>query len=220
MRSPLKLSYANIVASLALFIALGGASYAALKIPKNSVGTTQLRANAVNGAKVKPDSLTDADINLSSLGTVPSANVANSANAASIANRANTANFATTAASAASAATADNGIETIGLDIPNETNETILEFAPGLIQLECGGEGKLRFRNESGSGARIWVDSEKGFDESRIASPGVYSTLVETDDHIEIAIRTDDHIAIIDIYSQQNFTPECGIAATVILRSR
>jgi hypothetical protein len=47
------ISYANVMATVAVFIALGGASYAALKLPKNSVGTKQLKKNAVNGAKVK-----------------------------------------------------------------------------------------------------------------------------------------------------------------------
>jgi hypothetical protein len=56
-----KLSYANIVASIALFIALGGLSYAALTLPKNSVGTKQLKTNAVTGAKVKNGTLKEGD---------------------------------------------------------------------------------------------------------------------------------------------------------------
>lgn len=52
------LTFANVVACLALFIALGGASYAAFKLPKNSVGTKQLKNGAVTGAKVKRGSLT------------------------------------------------------------------------------------------------------------------------------------------------------------------
>ncbi len=51
------LTFSNVVACLALFIALGGASYAAFKLPKNSVGTKQLKKNAVNAAKVKDGSL-------------------------------------------------------------------------------------------------------------------------------------------------------------------
>ena len=37
-----KLTYSNVIASLALFIALGGAAVAA-GLPKNSVGTKQLK---------------------------------------------------------------------------------------------------------------------------------------------------------------------------------
>ncbi|HEX4563977.1 MAG TPA: hypothetical protein VH115_05925 [Solirubrobacteraceae bacterium] len=42
-----RLTYANTVATIALFIALGGASYAAIEVPANSVGPRQLRARAV-----------------------------------------------------------------------------------------------------------------------------------------------------------------------------
>jgi len=42
-----RLTYANVVATLALFVALGGASYAAVELPVNSVGPRQLRAGAV-----------------------------------------------------------------------------------------------------------------------------------------------------------------------------
>lgn len=37
------LSYANVMATLALFIALGGGAYAAVKLPKNSVTTVQVK---------------------------------------------------------------------------------------------------------------------------------------------------------------------------------
>jgi hypothetical protein len=37
------LSYANVTATLALFVALGGGAYAATKLPKNSVTTTQVK---------------------------------------------------------------------------------------------------------------------------------------------------------------------------------
>jgi hypothetical protein len=50
-------SPAMVVALVALFVALGGASYAAFKLPKNSVGTSQLKKGAVTGAKVKSGSL-------------------------------------------------------------------------------------------------------------------------------------------------------------------
>jgi hypothetical protein len=52
MRFLPRLSYANVMATIAVFIALGGASYAALKLPKNSVGTKQLKREAVTSAKI------------------------------------------------------------------------------------------------------------------------------------------------------------------------
>lgn len=42
----------NVIAYLALFIALGGSGYAAVAIPRNSVGTQQLRNGAVTPAKL------------------------------------------------------------------------------------------------------------------------------------------------------------------------
>jgi hypothetical protein len=49
-------SPALIVASLALLVALGGTSYAAvLQVPRNSVGTLQLQRNAVKAAKIAPN---------------------------------------------------------------------------------------------------------------------------------------------------------------------
>ena len=62
-----QLNYSNVVASLALFVALGGVSYAAVKLPRNSVGSRAIKKNAVTGAKVKDSSLTGADIRNSSL---------------------------------------------------------------------------------------------------------------------------------------------------------
>jgi hypothetical protein len=49
------------VALLALFIAIGGTSYAAAHLPRNSVGTRQLRRNSVVSSKVKDGSLQTAD---------------------------------------------------------------------------------------------------------------------------------------------------------------
>ena len=50
-------SPAMVVALVALFVALGGSSYAVTQLPKNSVGAKQLKRNAVNSAKVKQGSL-------------------------------------------------------------------------------------------------------------------------------------------------------------------
>lgn len=54
-------SPAMIVASIALFVALSGASYAAVVLPRDSVGTPQLKSNAVVTSKVKNGSLQAAD---------------------------------------------------------------------------------------------------------------------------------------------------------------
>jgi hypothetical protein len=42
-----RLSYANVIATVALFIGLGGTSYAIVTLPEHSVGQRQLKAGAV-----------------------------------------------------------------------------------------------------------------------------------------------------------------------------
>ncbi len=53
-----RLTFANVMASVAMFIALGGASYAAVALPRNSVGTKQLRPQAVKRTDLAPRSVT------------------------------------------------------------------------------------------------------------------------------------------------------------------
>ena len=55
------LTFSNGVALLALFIALGGVTYAAAKLPKNSVGAKQIKRNAVRSKHVKNHSLLKKD---------------------------------------------------------------------------------------------------------------------------------------------------------------
>jgi hypothetical protein len=101
-------SAALIVAVVALVAAMAGTGYAALKLPNNSVGTKQLKKNAVTGAKVEPGSLEGSDIKLSTLGTVPSATKADSAETAARAASAENAARAGTATNADHAVTADS----------------------------------------------------------------------------------------------------------------
>lgn len=46
------LTYANVMSSIAVFFVLGGVSYAAATLPRNSVGTKQLRRNSVTHSKL------------------------------------------------------------------------------------------------------------------------------------------------------------------------
>jgi hypothetical protein len=55
---PHRPSASMVVALLALFVAVGGTGYAALSLPKNSVGSKQIRKNAVIASKVKKDAIT------------------------------------------------------------------------------------------------------------------------------------------------------------------
>src|SRR3954454_15130788 len=49
-----RLTYANVIATLALFLALNVGAYAAIRIPANSIGPAQLKNKAVTPKKVSP----------------------------------------------------------------------------------------------------------------------------------------------------------------------
>ena len=61
-RSASPLTYANVMSTAAAFIALGGVSWAAVTLPKNSVGRAQLKKNSVTTAKIKNGTITKADL--------------------------------------------------------------------------------------------------------------------------------------------------------------
>jgi hypothetical protein len=108
------LTYANVMATVAVFVALGGTSYAVAtgsidsrEIKNNTVRSKDIRNNAVRGRDIRNgtltggdvgvDKLTGADILESSLGTVPNASHASSADRATNAVNAQTAGSATIA---------------------------------------------------------------------------------------------------------------------------
>lgn len=94
-----RVTYANVMSSIAVFLVLGGATAIAAGLAKNSVGTKQLKKNAVTTAKLKKNSVTTAKIrngavtgaklNIGTIGKVPSAAAADTANLANSANSAN-----------------------------------------------------------------------------------------------------------------------------------
>jgi len=84
-------SPAFVISVTALFVALGGTTYAATSLPANSVGAKQLKKNAVTSAKIKKGAVSAAKINTAGL-VVPSAVHSNNATAA---NHASTADHAT-----------------------------------------------------------------------------------------------------------------------------
>ena len=87
-----RLTYANVMSSIAVFLMLGGATAIAAKkigknqikanaittgkIKKNAVTTAKLKKNAVTTAKIRNEAVTGDKINEGTLGTVPSATTA------------------------------------------------------------------------------------------------------------------------------------------------
>ena len=124
------LTFANAMASIAVFIALGGGAYAAVQVNGKNI-----KPRSIAGKKLKNNTLGGKQINEGKLGTVPkakqaqsatqadsattagsatSATSADTATTASRATRATTADTATTATNATSAANADNAAALAG----------------------------------------------------------------------------------------------------------
>lgn len=64
-----KLTYANVMATLAFFLALGGVGYAATQLPKNSVHSKQIAKGAVKTAKLGKAAVTQAKIKAGAVGS-------------------------------------------------------------------------------------------------------------------------------------------------------
>jgi hypothetical protein len=69
-----RISYANVVSTLALVLALGGVSYAAVKINGKSI-----KDRTVTAKKIKKNALTGTEVNEAKLGKVPLAGLADNA---------------------------------------------------------------------------------------------------------------------------------------------
>jgi len=150
-------SAALVVASIALIVAMTGTAYAGLSIPKNSVGSTQLKNGAVTTAKIKAGAVTAKQVNLKKLGTV---------NAAKYAATAGTATNATVAATAASAQptafalVAANG----ALDTARTKNVgAASEVSPGTYCISgipftpAGGQATVAYANTTNQTAQLGV---------------------------------------------------------------
>ena len=143
-----------VVACIALTVALGGTSYAAITLPRNSVGTLQLRKdsvtavklatksvgprklqnNAVGDPNVKANALTGAKINEATLGEVPSA--AKAGDSTTVAGY-TVRRFVTTVA-------------------PGGAEATVLNLNGLVVSLTCpGGAVSLRANNNAGEAAQL-----------------------------------------------------------------
>jgi hypothetical protein len=98
-----RLTYANVVATLALFIALGGTSVAA----SNLISGSRIRKESIPGNRLRKHTLTSTQVDVSKLGTVPAAAHAAAADAAGHATTADAATHAASADGATHATDAD-----------------------------------------------------------------------------------------------------------------
>ncbi|HEU5253168.1 MAG TPA: hypothetical protein VFU16_07585 [Solirubrobacterales bacterium] len=131
-----RLTYANVVSSIALFLVLGGATALAAGLAKNSVGSKQIKKNAVTSAKIKNNAVTTAKIkngaitgakvNLGSLGTVPNAAHATNADSAGSAGNAGNANTV-----------GGHSVSKVFAKIPTNTTTTLGTFGTFKISATC-----------------------------------------------------------------------------------
>lgn len=123
MRLVRHLTFSNVIALIALFVALGGAAYAGSKINgktivNKSIGGGKLKNETITANKIKkgtitsaqiaPGSINSTQINVNTLTTVPSAQTATTATTATSAETATSAQTAQTATSADEATSATN----------------------------------------------------------------------------------------------------------------
>jgi hypothetical protein len=60
-------TFSNVTALMALFVALGGTAYAAVKLPRNSVGATQIKKNGVRASEVRAGAVGTSEVKNGSL---------------------------------------------------------------------------------------------------------------------------------------------------------
>jgi hypothetical protein len=176
------LTYANVVSTVCLFLLLGGVAYAGTQLAKGSIGTNQLKAeavtkgklhpNSVNSKKVVDNSLTGSDIDAATLGKVP--NAANAENAASATN----AGHATNADNAANAANAANA-EKLNGHAPGEFGPVLVASTTTEVTLEAE-----RYFSISGI-----FDAEASLDKVSLTLPGRRFKATDFAVHLESEVQ-------------------------------
>jgi hypothetical protein len=191
-----RLTYANVVATLALFVALGGTGYAASQITSRDVKNRSLK-----GGDLKKNTVTGTEIRESRLGRVPaadnavtadvsktagSATTAGSAGVADVANVANDAQqlagqgvgaferSSRTQFGKASAAPAGVSGETVVLSWP-ELGAQVTSASPVNGTCDGGNDIRVAIKNTKTSGSAIEVfqpDTNGGVGGQPVVSPG------------------------------------------------
>ena len=169
-----RITVSNVVAFLALFVALSAGSYAAISLPANSVGSKQIKAkavtnkklgnnavstpkiqsNAIDSSKVKDGSLVGTDINLATLGKVPAAANADAARISVVKQASSAGNAAPNGGFSSATATCEAGLSALGggASVADPSNEFVIDTYPS------GANGwTARVANLGGSGGGFTV---------------------------------------------------------------
>src|SRR5829696_611201 len=166
------LSFANLVSLMALFVALGGTTYAAVTLPKNSVGQKQIKKRAVRGKHINRNAVSASKIQANAIsgtkiadGTVFSADLGdNSVGSSELGDN-----------SVGSSELGDNAVgsseianDAVGSDEVTDGSLTEGDLAPGLLDIGV----TVQFTQSDadlGNGAEVSIDAQCPPDEIGIA---------------------------------------------------
>lgn len=179
-----RLTYANVMSSIAVFLVLGGAtafaaskitskqlaanSVTTAKIKKSSVTTSKIKDNSITTTKVANGAITGAKLNLGSVGKVPSATTADTATTATTALNANTVGgqsatkiFKKLAPGAGTTSIATFGGFSLTASCPNGSPEVIIQLhsPPGIPSV-------LTSLNTGDNSGEVIQEYEAGVDET------------------------------------------------------
>lgn len=205
-----RLTYANVMSSIAVFLVLGGGAALAAKtvLPKKSVGAKQLKANSVTSAKLKNNAVTTKKIknnavngtkvNEATLGEVPSA---------------------------ASATTAGNAGTVNGIAV----TKLLERSAGGTAEKDIFNNGHLRITFACDGGGNVEIKAYTLSDHAAINSYGTSSdtdngdfniadnpeTISESDEERDL-VYTDESGNVVAlqylVYENRSFGPQCIFA--------
>jgi Sulfatase-modifying factor enzyme 1 len=153
-------TYANVMATIAVFIALGGSGYAAV-----TINGSQLKNRSVAGKKLKKDTLTGTQIKESKLGKVPRAKHADSADLATSAN--NTSNLAGRPASAYAASACPSDMVKVGPTCIDRYEDSVWSKPNGGTQYGVSSADYPCNANGNDCKGRIYARSVPGVTPSR-----------------------------------------------------
>jgi hypothetical protein len=143
-----RLTFSNVVSVIALFVALGGGAYAAVKLKPNSVKSKHIAPDAVQGI----------DANESSFGPVPRATNADSATTAGSAATAD--NAATLNGLSSDAFQFGNGVDNAIAGIADSGNTGAISVFEGVIGIACSATPQLVYQDTGGDplDTHVWTD--------------------------------------------------------------
>jgi hypothetical protein len=214
-----RLTYSNVMASVAVFVSLGGGAYAATAIPSNSVDSAaikngavtsrKLAAGSVTAAKIAPGSLTGAQINTTDLGTVPDAahaNVADSATNAATAADATDATHADNASNATNATNAGNASLLDGLAASAFQSPVAGFCTNGSAIAQINPDGSVACSGTQAYAGRITAPTFSGADRSNtyplLTIPGVAHLDVWTCTNSDTSVQIlNDNVGTVDSWT-------------------